>query len=138
MADRNLRKQDLESKRDNAVKKMQEAMAETFLLYELLLSEDLCKYWVQCVSKICDGSTWTDENGTVHNEPHGHTWDSLERSTREWLFCQFPQDAAEQQRHYLSFYVVRPQHMKIPNFVSRMEQLNEYIAYLPYARILLW
>ena len=131
LAERISRKQDLENKRDNAVKKMKEVMAEDFLLYELLLSEDLRKNWVQCVSKICDGPVWTDENGTVHNEPHGRTWDSLERSTREWLLCQFPQDAAEQQRHYLSHYVVCPQCMKIPNFVSRMEQLNGYIAYLP-------
>ena len=110
---------------------MKEVMAEAFSLYELLLLEDLCKNWVQCVSKICDGPVWTNENGTVHNKPHGCTWDGLERSTREWLLCQFPQDAAEQQHHYLSHYVVCPQRMKIPNFVSRMEQLNEYIAYLP-------
>ena len=83
------------------------------------------------MSKLCDAPTWTDKNGTVHYEAHGRTWDSLESSTRQWLLCQFPQDAAEQQRLYLSHYVICPTWMKIPNFVSRMEQLNGYIAYLP-------
>jgi len=48
------------------------------------------------------------------------------------VLCQFPQDAAKQQRHYIymSFFVDRPPRMNVPNFVSRMEQLNGYILHL--------
>ena len=43
LAERILRKRALESKRDNAARKMKEVMAEEFALYELLLSEELRK-----------------------------------------------------------------------------------------------
>ena len=105
LENRKIRQEALEEKWDLAVKKMQEMMEEAFSLYELLLSEDLRKNWVQCVSKICNRPCWIDEDGVFHNNLCECTWDGLEQTTKERLLCKFPQDAAEQQCHYLSFYI---------------------------------
>ena len=108
---------------------MKSTMQEVFSLYELLLSEGLRKNWIHCVSQACCEANWTDEEGNEHAKPRGYTWDSLAVAARNWLLCVFPQNAAELQRHYMYFYVIRSSRVSIINFFTRMDQLSSYIPF---------
>jgi hypothetical protein len=43
----------------------------------------------------------------------------------------FPNNAAEQERYYITNVLKKPQHVSIRQFVQRVEQLNSYISQLP-------
>jgi hypothetical protein len=47
------------------------------------------------------------------------------------LLTVFPNNAAEQKKHYLSNVLKKPQRVGIRQFVQRVEQLNTYAAQLP-------
>jgi hypothetical protein len=47
------------------------------------------------------------------------------------LLDMFPGDAAEQQRHYISNMLKKPQRVPVRYFFQRVEQLNGYLSYLP-------
>jgi hypothetical protein len=110
---------------------MKSTMQEVFSLYELLLSEDLRKNWIHCVSQACCEENWTDEEGNEHEKPRGYMWDSLAVAACNWLLCVFPQNAAELQRHYMYFYVIISSRVSIINFFTRMDQLSSYFLFLP-------
>jgi hypothetical protein len=48
------------------------------------------------------------------------------------LLTVFPNNTAEQEKYYLSNVLKKPQRVGICQFVQRVEQLNTYIAQLPY------
>jgi hypothetical protein len=43
----------------------------------------------------------------------------------------FPNNAAEQERYYITNLLKKPQRVSIRQFVQRVEQLNSYISQLP-------
>jgi hypothetical protein len=43
----------------------------------------------------------------------------------------FPADAAEKQHYYMQQTIKKPQWVTVRQFVSRMDVLNDYLAYLP-------
>jgi hypothetical protein len=43
----------------------------------------------------------------------------------------FPNDAAEQQHFYISNVLKKPQRVTVRHFFQRVEQLNDYLSYLP-------
>ncbi len=43
----------------------------------------------------------------------------------------FPNNAAEQERYYLTNMLKKPQHISVHQFVQHVEQLNSYITQLP-------
>jgi hypothetical protein len=47
------------------------------------------------------------------------------------LLTVFPNNAAEQEKYYLSNVLKKPQRVGICQFVQRVEQLNAYVAQLP-------
>jgi hypothetical protein len=47
------------------------------------------------------------------------------------LFTVFPNNAAEQEKYYLSNVLKKPQRVGIRQFVQHVEQLNAYVAELP-------
>jgi hypothetical protein len=47
------------------------------------------------------------------------------------LLTVFPNNAAEQERYYITNVLKKPQRVSIRQFVQRVEQLNSYIAQLP-------
>jgi hypothetical protein len=47
------------------------------------------------------------------------------------LLTAFPNNAAEQEKYYLSNMLKKPQQVGICQFVQRVEQLNAYVAQLP-------
>jgi len=110
---------------------MNSTMQEVFGLYELLLSKGLRKNWIHCISQACCEANWTDEERNEHEKPRGYAWDSLAVAARNWLLYVSPQNAAELQRHYMYFYVIRSSRVSIMKFFTWMDQLNGYIPFLP-------
>ena len=47
------------------------------------------------------------------------------------LLTMFPNNAAEQERYYITNVLKKPQRVSICQFVQRVEQLNSYISQLP-------
>jgi hypothetical protein len=47
------------------------------------------------------------------------------------LLTAFPINAAEQEKYYISNVLKKPQHIKVCQFIRRVEQLNAYIAQMP-------
>jgi hypothetical protein len=47
------------------------------------------------------------------------------------LLAVFPNNAAEQEKYYLSNVLKKPQRIGICQFVQRVEQLNAYVMQLP-------
>jgi hypothetical protein len=47
------------------------------------------------------------------------------------LLTMFPNNAAEQERYYITNVLKKPQHISVCQFVQGVEQLNCYIAQLP-------
>jgi hypothetical protein len=43
----------------------------------------------------------------------------------------FPNNAAEQEKYYLSNVLKKPQRVGVRQFIQRIEQLNAYVAQLP-------
>jgi hypothetical protein len=47
------------------------------------------------------------------------------------LLSVFSNNAAEQQKYYISHYIKKPQRIPIRNFADRIKKLNSYIPLLP-------
>jgi hypothetical protein len=50
------------------------------------------------------------------------------------LLTVFPNNAAEQERYYITNVLKKPQRVSFLQFVQRVEQLNSYIYYSPSAK----
>ena len=118
-------------KRSNADREMKRVVREAFQLYATLLSEEIRVVWQEIVTRVCDTPGWINDTGNEQNAARGYTWAALELVCREWLLTVFKQDAAEHERMYLQFYVIRPDRMEIRPYIARIMQLNQFILHLP-------
>jgi hypothetical protein len=60
--------------------------------------------------------------------PRGLTRESFNNCVMFHLLTVFPNNAAEQEKYYLSNVLKKPQRIGVCQFVQRVEQLNTYIA----------
>ncbi len=74
---------------------------------------------------------YKDLKGVSKKGPRGLTHESFNKCVMVHLLTVFPQNAAEQERYYLSNVLKKPQQVGIRHFIQRLEQLNAYIAQLP-------
>jgi hypothetical protein len=63
--------------------------------------------------------------------PRGLLRESFDNCVMFHLLTVFPNNAAEQEKYYLSNMLKKPQRVGVCQFVQRVEQLNAYIAQLP-------
>ena len=125
------RKQTLEERIANSEHAMQTVMFEVFGLYESLLSDKIRPTWTAQVDKHCREERDSDGNVTCTRRGK-YSWATLELCKREWLRTVFRDDAAEEQRVYMQFYLKYPEgEMGIREFFERMEELNRYLPLLP-------
>ena len=116
---------------DNARKAQNGVLEEVFTTYEYLLGEEVRPLWTELVTKVCFALDRKNEEGEEQSAHRGYSWAALELVRREWLLSVFTDDAAEEQRMYLGFYLKYPFKMSIRAFFARMEQLNSYLPLLP-------
>jgi hypothetical protein len=129
---------ELKKERDAFLKAQTEAEAERIVLadsiftqYANLLSVEQRGAWEKIVKQKVDVSGWTDLHGRKHNKKRGKTYKHFLECTVFHLQTVFDEDAAERQQIYISSHVKKPQRVTVRAFFTRVEQLNNYVKYLP-------
>ena len=107
------------------------AAQDMFELYANLLSVDARYAWNKIVHDQTKADPYMDLQGLNRKGPRGMSRKSFEDCVMFHLLTVFPNNAAEQERYYITNVLKKPQRVSIRQFVQRVEQLNSYIAQLP-------
>ena len=109
-----------------------EAAAERFFaVYANTFSIEARAIWDKIVSEQIGTASWTDLKGRRRTRVRQKSEKAFRECVVHHLRTVFKEDAAEQQRLYLSNTIKKPQRVSIRAFFTRVEQLNGYIEYLP-------
>ncbi len=104
---------------------------EMFQFYANLLSSDAKYAWNKIVRELMNIDPYKDLKGVSRKGPRGLLWESFDDCVMFHLLTVFPNNAAEQEKYYLSNVLKKPQWVGICQFVQRVEKLNAYIVQLP-------
>jgi hypothetical protein len=74
---------------------------------------------------------YKDLKGMSRKEPRGLSQESFDDCVMIHLLTVFPNNAAEQEKYYVSNVLKKPQQVGICQFIQRVEHLNAYTAQLP-------
>jgi hypothetical protein len=102
-----------------------------FQLYANLLSLDAKYAWNKIVQEQMEADPYKDLQGVSRKDPRGLLHESFDKCVMFHLLAVFPNNAAEQEKYYLSNVLKKPQRVGICQFVQRVEQLNAYVVQLP-------
>jgi hypothetical protein len=78
-----------------------------------------------------EADPFKDLQGVPRKGPWGLLCESFDICVMFHLLTVFPNNAAEQEKYYLSNVLKKPKRVVICQFVQHVEQLNAYIAQLP-------
>ncbi len=123
-----------EATRAKEAAKIQKDAAATkmFQFYANLLSLDAKYAWNKIVREQTEADPYKDLKGMSRKGSRGIMHESFDKCLMFHLLTVFPNNAAEQEKYYLSNVLKKPQQrVGIRQFVQRVEQLNAYIAQLP-------
>jgi hypothetical protein len=87
--------------------------------------------WNKIVQEQMEADPYKDLKGVFKKGPRGFLRESFNDCIMFHLLTVFPNNAAEQEKYYLSNVLKKPQRVGIHQFVQRVEQLNAYVAQLP-------
>jgi hypothetical protein len=87
--------------------------------------------WNKTVWEQTEAALFKDLKGVLRKGPRGHTWESFNDCVMFHLLTVFPNNAAEQEKYYLSNVLKKPQRVGIGQFLQCVEQLNAYVVQLP-------
>ncbi len=116
---------------EEATTKRDKAAEDMFQLYANLLSVNARYAWNKIVHKQTEANPYMDLQGLTKRGPWGMSHKSFEDCVMFHLLTMFPNNAAEQERYYITNVLKRPQRVSIRQFVQHVEQLNSYISQLP-------
>ncbi len=102
-----------------------------FQLYANLLSVNARYAWNKIVHEQTKADPYTDLQGLTRKGPRGMLRKSFQDCVMFHLLTVFPNNAAEQDRYYITDVLKKPQCVSICQFVQRVEHLNSYISQLP-------
>ncbi len=102
-----------------------------FQFYTNLLSLDAKYAWNKIVWEQTEADSFKDLQGVSRKGPKGLLCESFDKCIMFHLLTVFPNNAAEQEKYYLSNVLKKPQRVGICQFIQRIEQLNPYVAQLP-------
>ena len=114
-----------------------ELPSTAFDYMEQLLDESLHAEWQKVVTKVCESTTYVDNNGveTINGAARGKTFEMLKVCYLEMVKWSTKQNAAELHRAYISTCVKMPPPEVHPvtaaQYITRMEDCNSYLTYLP-------
>ncbi len=113
-------------------KSQKEATAtKMFQFYANLLSSDAKYTWNIIVREQTEADPFKDLIGVSRKGPRRLLRESFNNCITFHLFTVFPNNAAEQEKYYLSSMLKKPQRVGICQFVQRVEQLKAYVKQLP-------
>jgi hypothetical protein len=107
------------------------AATKMFQFYCNLLSLDAKYSWNKLIWEQTEADPFKDLYGMSMKGPRGLTWESFNNCVMFHLLTVFPNNAAEQEKYYLSNVLKKPQRVGVHQLVQRIEQLNAYIPQLP-------
>jgi hypothetical protein len=116
---------------ETAKNKRKAAATKMFQFYANLLSLDAKYAWNKIVKEQMKADLFKDLQGVSRKDPRGLLCKSFDDCVMFHLLTVFPNNAAEQEKYYLSNVLMKPQRVGVRQFVQRVEQLNAYIAQLP-------
>jgi hypothetical protein len=114
----------------NAKAKAESAAKDMFQFYVNLLSVDAKYVWNKIVQEQMQSNLYTDLQGVSKKGPRGHSRKSFDDCVMFHLLTVFPNNAAEQERYYITHVLKKPLQVGVLQFVQRVEQLNSYIPQL--------
>jgi hypothetical protein len=113
-----------------AKNKCEAAATKMFQFYANLLSLDAKYEWNKIVKEQMEADPFKDLQGMSKKGPRGLLRESFDKCIMFHLLTVFPNNAAEQEKYYLSNVLKKPQRVGIRQFVQRIEQFNAYVAQL--------
>jgi hypothetical protein len=126
----------LTSRRPNKPQRMP-GPRQNQLLRTCSSSRQTCFLWMlsmhgkKIIQEQMQSNPYTNLQGIFKKGPRG----PLRKPFDDWvmfhLLIVFPNNAAKQERYYLTTVLKKPQHVSERQFMQRVEQLNSYIAQLP-------
>jgi hypothetical protein len=102
-----------------------------FTLYSNLLSPKSKYAWNKIVTKQTENDLFVNLQGVSLEGPRGMSRKLFNNCVMFHLLTAFPINTAEQEKHYISNVLKKPQRVNVRQFVRRVEQLNAYIAQMP-------
>jgi hypothetical protein len=116
---------------EEAMTKSDKAAKDMFQLSANLLSVNARYAWSKIVHEQTKADPYMDLQGLTRKGPRGMSRKSFEDCFMFHLLTVFPNNAAEQERYYITTMLKKPKRVSIRQFVQRVEQLNSYISQLP-------
>ncbi len=102
-----------------------------FAFYLNLLSPESKYAWNKIVSKQTESDPYVNLQGDSLEGPRGMSCESFNDCVMFHLLTEFPINAAEQEKYYITNLLKKPQRINVRQFVWCVEQLNAYIAQMP-------
>ncbi len=102
-----------------------------FQFHMNLLYVDSKCVWNKIIQEKTQSDLYTDLQGVSRKRPRGLSHKSFDDCMMFYLLTMFPNNAAEQERYYLTNVLNKPQRISMHQSVQHVEQLNSYIAQLP-------
>ncbi len=105
--------------------------SKMFLFYSNLLSPESKYAWNKIVSKQTKSNPYVNLQGDTLEGPREMSRQLFHKWVRFHLLTALPINKAEQEQHYISNVLKKPQRVNVCQFVWQVEQLNAYIAQMP-------
>jgi hypothetical protein len=117
---------------ENAKGVMTAAANKMFAFYANLLSVKAKYTWNKIIEEQMEGNLYFDLQGILQKGPRGMSHQSFDDCVLFHLLTVFPINAAEQEKYYITNVLKKPQCVNVCQFIGRVEQLNAYIAQMPW------
>jgi hypothetical protein len=117
--------------KETAKNKRKPTATKMFQFYANLLSTDAKNSWNKIVWEQTEADPFMDLQGVSRKGPRGLMWESFNNCVMFHILTVFSNNAAEQEKYYLSNVLKKLQRVGICQFIQRVEQLNVYVAQLP-------
>jgi hypothetical protein len=117
--------------RETAQGAMTAAANLMFMFISNLLSPKSKYTWHKIINEHMESNPFVNLQGVSMEGPRGMSRELFNNCVVFHLLTVFPSNAAEQEKYYISNVLKKPQHINVHQFVSRVEQLNAYIAQMP-------
>jgi hypothetical protein len=104
-----------------AKNKREAAATKMFQFYNNLLSTDAKYSWNNIVWEQTEAAPFKDLHGVSRKGPRGLTQEPFNNCVMFYLLTVFPNNAAEQEKYFLSNVLKKPQRVGVCQFVQRVE-----------------
>jgi hypothetical protein len=109
---------------ETAKNKCKAAATKMFQFYVNLLSLDAKYAWNKIVKKQTEADLLKDHQDVSRKGPRGPLQESFDNCIMFHLLTVFPNNAAEQEKYYLSNVLKKPQRVGIRQFIQCVDQLK--------------